>query len=110
MNDNHVVLLCGSKTLDFLNRPNFVDLATGTVTASALLYSSYIGEQKPVDIVADAGSDYLVLMDCRQYLHEEKTPMHYYDTGWDYRFVYALIDKDDYWSGAPNYREISLVA
>lgn len=108
--DSHAVLNCYANGK--YNVAYFADLESGEIYLSKMrYYSTYDAGTVRVDIEARTGDRYLVIMDNAYCGEEEPAPMRYWDcasgyTG--YRYIYALIDKEDYWSNNPDYEVIEL--
>ena len=101
--EGHLLLICGQS-----GSPYCLDIDTGEITDFTLFYQDFWGQWQPVDILADAGAEYLVIMGARHSLLD--SPLRDYDV-LDNSLTHlrsALIPKDDYWNGIANYREVEL--
>ncbi len=89
-----------------------VDPLRGALVPRRLVYRTAYNEERVVPILAQTQAEYLVMTDCVGLAGEQRAPWRYADivTGDGYRFVYALIDKEAYWAGTPDYRALTLTA
>ena len=80
----------------------------GTWSAVALEYMDPVKDDpRPVEIYAETATQFLVCRDQKSVTRRYFDP----DTGTPYETervqpVFALISKEDYWAGVPNYRDI----
>lgn len=85
-----------------------LDLATGEWSGVALKYTDPVKDDpRPVEIYAETAAQFLVCRDRASVTRRFYDP----DTGTPYEIernqpVFALIAKEDYWAGVPNYQEI----
>ena len=105
--------LYGSKLLLFYPSPAdpyYLDIETGILSEYTLTRRGILGDLWPLQIVADVGTEYLVITGATQNFISGH-PAEYYDTvsGWGgSRYTYGMISKEDFWNEVSAYREVIL--
>ena len=87
-------------------KASVLDVKAKKLSEFTLSYMSSIGEKWPFHIVADTGNDYLIIIDIRQF--SITAPYEYYDAVNNFRYVYAMIPKENYWNNISCYTEVAL--
>ena len=84
-----------------------VDLVNGDVSKNVLTFD-YQGVNRVVNIICELNSDYLVAANITKAVKtivDNKGVPH--EVVEDHEIIYAMISKDDYWSGIANYRWVT---
>ena len=105
--------LFNTRLLLFYNGPNhpyYFDTETGVLTEYTLLRRTFSGEFWSVLILGESDMEFFVVVGTQQYTID--SPIQYYEAvnSVGNRNVYAMISKENYWNGIPDYREVVIMA